>query len=303
MAEGKHIWRDGRLIPWDEANVHVLTHALHYGSGAFEGIRAYHTERGTAVFRLTDHMRRLRRSAEACLIPLEWSVEELCAAAKEVLAANGLDWGYLRPITFYETGGLGVLPRNVRVATMIAAWQWGAYLGDEGVLHGIRVKVSPWRRLGRAQAPLAKATGPYLNAMLAKIDAVRSGYDEAIMLSNEGPVSEGTGREHLPGRGGRGLHPAAHRRVPRRHHPGHRHDPAARRRVPGGRGGDRPGAPAPGRRDHAHRHRRRGDPGAGGRRPARGERRARPGHPPAQARFVDLVAGRPVGHDDWLEYL
>ena len=193
MAESKLIWNDGRLIPWDEATVHVLSHGLHYGSGAFEGIRAYRTDRGTACFRLTDHMRRLRRSAEACLVPLEWSVEELCAAAKQVLAANGLDWGYLRPITFYETGGLGILPRNVRVATMIAAWQWGAYLGDEGVLHGIRVKVSPWRRFGRDQVPLAKATGPYLNVMLAKIDAVRSGYEEALMLSNEGAVSEGAG--------------------------------------------------------------------------------------------------------------
>lgn len=193
MADGRFIWRDGQLVPWDEATVHVLTHGLHYGSGVFEGIRAYQTGKGTAVFRLADHMRRLRRSAEACLIPLEWSVEELGAAAKQVLVANGLDSGYLRPITFYGPGELGVLPKNLRVVTMIAVWQWGAYLGDEGVRHGIRVKVSPWRRYGPAILPQAKATGGYLNSMLAKIDAVRAGYDEAIMLTVEGTISEGTG--------------------------------------------------------------------------------------------------------------
>jgi branched-chain amino acid aminotransferase len=193
VAEGKFIWRDGRLVPWGDATVHVLTHALHYGSGVFEGIRAYRAEKGTAVFRLSDHMRRLHRSAEACQIPLEWSVEQLRVAAKELLVANELDSGYIRPITFYETGGMGVLPRDVRVVTMIAVWQWGAYLGDEGVRNGIRVKVSPWRRFGRANLPLAKMTGAYINAMLAKIDAVQGGYDEAIMLSNEGGVCEGAG--------------------------------------------------------------------------------------------------------------
>jgi branched-chain amino acid aminotransferase len=193
MADGKFIWRDGHLVAWDEATVHVLTHALHYGSGVFEGIRAYDTDQGTAVFRLVDHMRRLRRSAEACLIPLDWSVDQLTAAAKETLVANGLDSGYLRPITFYEAGSMGVNPKDVRVCTMIAAWKWGAYLGEEGVRNGIRVKVSPWRRFGRETLPNAKITGSYINGMLAKIDAVRAGYDEAIMLSNEGVVSEGTG--------------------------------------------------------------------------------------------------------------
>mgnify|MGYP001058516741 CR=1 FL=1 len=128
MADGRFIWRDGTLVPWDEATVHVLSHALHYGSGVFEGIRAYRTEAGTAVLRLTDHMRRLHRSAAACMIPLEWSVEQLAAAAKQVVVSNELDSGYIRPIAFYDSGGLGVLPRNVRVTTMIAVWQWGAYL-------------------------------------------------------------------------------------------------------------------------------------------------------------------------------
>jgi branched-chain amino acid aminotransferase len=193
MAEGKFIWRDGRLIPWGDATVHVLTHALHYGSGVFEGIRAYRTEQGTAVFRLSDHMRRLHRSAEACRIPLEWSAEQLQAAAKEVLKANELDSGYLRPITFYEAGGMGVLPRGVQVVTMIAVWHWGAYLGEDGLRNGIRAQVSPWRRFGRAHLPQAKMTGAYINAMLAKIDAVRAGYDEAIMLGNEGTICEGSG--------------------------------------------------------------------------------------------------------------
>jgi len=202
MADGKFIWRDGQLVPWGDATVHVLSHALHYGSGVFEGIRAYRTEKGTAVFRLPDHMRRLHRSAEACRIPLEWTVEQLRAAAKEVLAANELDSGYIRPIAFYETGGLGVLPRNVRVVTMIAAWQWGAYLGDDGVRHGIRVKVSPWQRFGRATLPQAKVTGAYINSMLAKVDAVQAGYDEAIMLGNEGTVCEGTGENIFLVKGG-----------------------------------------------------------------------------------------------------
>jgi branched-chain amino acid aminotransferase len=207
MAEGEFIWRDGQLIPRDEATVHVLTHGLHYGSGVFEGIRAYRTETGTAVFRLTDHMRRLQRSAAACLIPLEWTVAELTAAAKQVLAANGLDSGYIRPITFYGPGELGVLPKSLPVVTMIAVWQWGAYLGDDGVRHGIRVKVSPWRRFGPAMLPQAKATGGYLNAMLAKIDAVRAGYDEAIMLTVEGTVSEGTGENLFLVEGGAAYTP------------------------------------------------------------------------------------------------
>jgi len=303
MAGGKFIWREGRLIPWDDATVHVLIHALHYGSGAFEGIRAYRTEKGTAVFRLSDHMRRLHRSAEACLIPLEWSVEELSAAAKEVLAANELDSGYIRPITFYETGGLGVLPRNVRVVTMIAVWQWGAYLGDEGVRHGIRVKVSPWQRFGRKNVPLAKATGAYLNAMLAKVDAVRAGYDEAIMLSNEGTVSEGTGENLFLVEGGVVYTPPLSAGcldgitrdtiMTLLREDGHRvvEEDLARERLyradeilltgtaaevtPVREVDDRPV----------------------------GEGRPGPVTRRAQALFADLVAGRGIGHADWLEYV
>ena len=194
MADGKFIWRDGQLVPWSEATVHVLTHGLHYGSGVFEGIRAYRTEQGTAVFRLSDHMRRLHRSAEACLIPLEWSVEELAAAAKQVLAANGLDSGYLRPITFYGPGELGVLPKNVRVVTMIAVWQWGAYLGDDGVRHGIRVKVSPWRRFGpgpccpRPRRPAGTSTPCWPRSTRSGRATTRRSCSRT-----EGTVSEGTG--------------------------------------------------------------------------------------------------------------
>jgi branched-chain amino acid aminotransferase len=193
VADEILVWRQGQLIPSADATVHVLTHALHYGSGVFEGIRAYEAGQGTAVFRLTDHMRRLVRSAEAVRIPLEWSAEQLSAAAKETLAANHMASGYVRPITFYETGGMGVLPKNVPVVTMIAVWHWGAYLGEDGIRNGIRTVVSPWRRFSRAVLPLAKTTGGYINAMLAKIDAVRAGYDEAIMLSTEGEVCEGSG--------------------------------------------------------------------------------------------------------------
>jgi branched-chain amino acid aminotransferase len=191
--EEKLIWCDGELLPWDDATTHVLTHALHYGSGVFEGIRAYETATGPAVFRLRDHMERLHRSAGAYDMPLAWDVDRLCAAAKEVLAACGLESGYLRPLVFYELGAMGLDPTNARVRTIIAAWEWGTYLGDDGVQNGIRVKISSWRRFPQTSFPNAKATGTYINSTLAKREAVRAGYDEAIMLNHDGLVSEGSG--------------------------------------------------------------------------------------------------------------
>jgi branched-chain amino acid aminotransferase len=194
METSKQIWMDGELVPWDEAQVHVLTHALHYGTGVFEGIRAYETPEGTAVFRLTEHIQRLHRSAKAYGIPLDRSVEELIEACKEVLRVNDLEAGYLRPLVFYELGTLGLNPNAARVRTIVAAWRWGAYLGEEGLAKGIRVRVSSWRRISQASfVPLAKGTGQYLNSVLAKQEAIRTGYDEALMLSHEGYVSEGSG--------------------------------------------------------------------------------------------------------------
>ncbi|MFQ5554828.1 MAG: branched-chain amino acid transaminase [Acidimicrobiia bacterium] len=202
MEPTKHIWMDGELVPWDEANVHVLTHALHYGTGVFEGIRAYETPEGTAVFRLTPHMERLHRSAKAYQMELEWSVSDLVEAAKELLRANELEAGYVRPLTFLELGAVGLNPAAARVRTTMVSWRWGAYLGEEGVRDGIRVRVSSWRRFSMDQFPNAKATGTYINSILAKREAVSTGYDEAIMLNADGQISEGSGENIFLVRGG-----------------------------------------------------------------------------------------------------
>lgn len=193
METSKYIWMDGRRVPWEEANVHVLTHALHYGTGVFEGIRAYETEGGTAVFRLRDHMLRLHRSCQAYRIDPPYAVEELVEAAKSLVAANELEAGYIRPIVFLGLGALGLDPRNAEVRAAIVTWRWGAYLGEEGVRNGIRVKVSSWRRFSHDAFPNAKATGTYINSILAKHDALTDGYDEALMLASDGAISEGSG--------------------------------------------------------------------------------------------------------------
>ncbi len=193
MEPTTYIWLDGEMVPWEDATVHVLTHALHYGTGVFEGIRAYEAVDGTAVFRLTEHMERLHRSAKAYHMELEWSVDDLTKATLELLRANGLESGYVRPLVFLELGAIGLNPTNARVRSTIVTWRWGAYLGEEGVRNGIRTRVSSWRRFSGSAFPNAKATGTYINSILAKMEAVRAGYDEAIMLNEEGLISEGSG--------------------------------------------------------------------------------------------------------------
>lgn len=194
MEASHHIWLDGELVAWDEAKIHVLSHGLHYGTGVFEGIRAYETPRGPAVFRHHEHMERLVRSARAYKIPFEMTAEELVKASKEVLAANELNEAYIRPIVFLGLGSIGLNPAGASVHTAIAAWRWGAYLGEEGMKNGIRVVVSSWRRIDtNALIPDAKGTGAYLNSILARTEAERAGYDEAIMLTSSGFVSEGSG--------------------------------------------------------------------------------------------------------------
>lgn len=185
---------DGELVPWDNARVHVLSHALHYGTGVFEGLRAYETEHGPAIFRLDDHMVRMVNSAKAYGIPLRWSADDLAKAAKEVFAANELRAGYIRPLVFYGTGSIGLNPAGAEVHTMIATWEWGAYLGEDGLANGIRVAISSWRRIDHSMLiPNAKGTGGYLNSILAKEEAVRAGYDEALMLNFKGYIAEGSG--------------------------------------------------------------------------------------------------------------
>jgi branched-chain amino acid aminotransferase len=172
----------------------VLTHALHYGSGVFEGIRAYKTEKGTAVLRLDEHLKRLVRSAKLYYMPVPYSVEELYDATFEVLESNKLDAGYIRPLVFRGYGEMGLNPMDAPVQAVIAAWPWGTYLGEEGVLHGVRAKTSSIQSLDHtALARAAKATGQYLNSILAKIEVLNAGYDEAVMLTEHGHVAEGSG--------------------------------------------------------------------------------------------------------------
>lgn len=190
----KFIWMDGELVPWDKAQVHVLTHSLHYGSGVFEGIRAYATKRGPAVFRLTDHIQRLHDSAKIYMIDMPFGVQQLIEATKETLRANELSSAYIRPLVYHGYGemGLNTIPAPVQIC--IAVWSWGAYLGEESLIKGVRTRISSWRRLDHnALPPAAKATGQYLNSQLAKLEAVKGGYDEAIMLNQAGHVAEATG--------------------------------------------------------------------------------------------------------------
>ena len=193
MDTAKYIWMDGQLVDFEDATVHVLTHALHYGTGVFEGIRAYEAAGGTAVFRLREHMERLVRSCKAYQMDPGYTVDELVDAAKDVIRANEFESAYVRPIIFLGMGALGLDPRNARVQAAIITWQWGAYLGEEGIRNGIRVKISSWRRFSHDAFPNAKATGTYINSILAKRDAVTDGYDEALMLNTDGAISEGSG--------------------------------------------------------------------------------------------------------------
>jgi branched-chain amino acid aminotransferase len=188
------IWMDGKLVDWDDATVHVLSHTLHYGSGVFEGIRAYPTSRGPAVFRLSDHMRRLHDSAMLLHMDLPYSVEELVEATKETVRANRLDSCYIRPIAFLGYGEMGLNPLPCPVNVSIAVWPWGSYLGDEGLKRGVRMKISTWRRMDPNINPVAaKGTGIYINSSLAKVEALHGGYDEAILLNTAGTVAEATG--------------------------------------------------------------------------------------------------------------
>jgi branched-chain amino acid aminotransferase len=194
METAETIWQNGEFVPWDEARTHVLSHGLHYGTGVFEGIRCYATDRGPAVFRLRDHLRRLQTSAQLLYMELPYSVDELRDACHETLGVNGLEESYLRPIAFYGYGGLGVHTRGNQVEVAILTFPWGAYLGEEGQQNGIRAMISSWRRVGPNTIPhTAKATGIYLNSMLAVHEAQRAGYDEAILVTDDGYIADGSG--------------------------------------------------------------------------------------------------------------
>ncbi|CAB4555901.1 unannotated protein [freshwater metagenome] len=197
------IWMNGTLVDWDDAKIHVLTHTLHYGMGVFEGVRAYETPKGPAVFRLTEHMERLHNSAKILGMDMPYSVDVLVQATKDVVKASGLPSAYIRPIAYYGYGemGLNTLPCSVDVA--IACWPWGAYLGEDALTKGISTKISSWTRHDHnTMPPAAKTTGNYVNSSLAKVEALKGGYDEAIMLNPQGFVSECTGENIFVARDG-----------------------------------------------------------------------------------------------------
>lgn len=208
ITETNKIWMDGRLVDWRDANVHILTHSLHYGSGVFEGIRAYPTSAGPAVFRLSDHVARLYQSARILLIDIPYAQVEMVAAIKETVRENGLEACYIRPLVYRGYGEMGLNPLPCPVNVAVATWPWGAYLGDEGTASGVRCKISSWQRPDpNSIPPAAKGTGIYVNSSLAKVEALHAGYDEAILLSPQGYVSECTGENIFVVKGGRILTP------------------------------------------------------------------------------------------------
>ena len=191
MEKAESIWMNGEFVAWDDAKVHVLSHGLHYGTGVFEGIRAYDTEQGTAVFRHREHLERLQQSAELYYLPMPYGVEEMRAATHELINRNGLAACYIRPLAFRGYGEMGLFAKGSPIEVMIATWPWGAYLGEESKREGIRAKVSSWRRISPdGLIPHAKASGQYLNSILAKTESANAGYDEAILLDDRGMVCD-----------------------------------------------------------------------------------------------------------------
>ncbi len=208
IVKTEKIWMDGQLVDWDDAKIHVLTHTLHYGCGVFEGIRAYATAEGPAVFRLTDHIRRLFDSARIFLIDVPFTASEVVEATKQTVAVNGLEECYIRPLVYLGYGEMGLNPLPCPVQVSIAVWPWGSYLGEEGIQSGVRVKISSWQRHDpNAMPPAAKGTGMYINSSMAKVEALKAGYEEAILLSPQGYVSECTGENLFVVRGGRIVTP------------------------------------------------------------------------------------------------
>lgn len=194
MEKAKYIWQNGEFVPWDEATVHVLSHGLHYGTGVFEGIRCYDGELGPAIFRHREHLARLADSARMYFLDLPYGGDELAEATRELIRKNGLRDCYIRPLAFRGYGEMGLYAKSAPVEMMIAVWHWGAYLGEEGKRHGIRTKISSWRRVSSSSLiPHAKASGQYLNSILAKTESAQAGYEEAILLDERGFVCEGSG--------------------------------------------------------------------------------------------------------------
>jgi branched-chain amino acid aminotransferase len=208
------IWMNGDFVAWEDARVHVLTHGLHYGTGVFEGVRCYDTELGPAVFRNAEHMQRLLQSAELYYMPVPYTAQELQVVTRELVARNGLRSCYIRPIVYRGGGHMGLNPLEAPVDVAIACWEWDTYLGEEGTRNGIRAKVSSWRRISPdSLVPHAKASGQYLNNVLAKVESLKAGYEEAILLDDHGHVCEGTGENIYIVAGGEIVTPGHHNSI------------------------------------------------------------------------------------------
>lgn len=193
--KSKYIWFNGGIIPWEDAKIHVMSHVLHYGSGVFEGIKCYSTDEGPAIFRLEDHIQRLFESAEKYGMNIPYSLDELTQASVDIVAANHYENCYIRPIAFFGYDTLGVHPKDCPVEVAVASFFWGAYLGEEGLVNGVNITVSPWKRLSLdAFPPSAKASGQYLNSMVAVQEARERGFDEALLLNQDGNIAEGSGQ-------------------------------------------------------------------------------------------------------------
>ena len=208
MEKSDWIWMNGEFVAWDDANVHVLSHGLHYGTGVFEGIRCYETEKGPAVFRHRDHLDRLAKSAQLYYMDLPSSIDQIRDATHELIRRNGLRSCYIRPLAFRGYGEMGLYAQSAPIDLIVAVWPWGAYLGEEGKRHGVRAKVSSWRRISPdSLIPHAKASGQYLNSVLAKKETADAGYEEAILLDARGFVCEGSGENIFVVRDGQILTP------------------------------------------------------------------------------------------------
>lgn len=259
MNATKYIWFNGELVPWEKATVHVMTHALHYGSSVFEGIRCYNTPKGPAIFRLAPHTRRLFDSAKIYRMELPYSSEQVSDACKAVVRENGLKNAYLRPLVWRGYGELGVFPLNNPVEVMVAAIEWGTYLGADALENGVDVAVSSWARVAPNTLPaMAKAGGNYLSSQLIVMEAQRHGYAEGIALDVSGNLSEGSGENLFVVRDGVIFTPPVHRRAAAGHHPRHDYDAGPAPGLRGARAKPAARGAVPGRRVVLHRYGRRG---------------------------------------------
>lgn len=189
------IWFNGEIVPWEKATTHVMSHGIHYGSGVFEGIKCYKTDDGPAMFKLEEHIKRMFASAKVYNMDLPYTEEELIQACGDIVRANGIENGYIRPVAFYGYDTLGVHPRDCPIVVSIGAFDWGAYLGQEALEKGVRITISPWRKFHSSSLPTtAKANGQYINSMLAVMDAKEKGFAEGLLLNQEGTIAEGAGQ-------------------------------------------------------------------------------------------------------------